>query len=57
MTCFWVLYSDWRSVTRFFLCPLHKGTTALTLNPSPKIGRGTLDLAPLLSKLGEGARG
>jgi len=27
MTYFWVLYSDWRSVMRFFLCPLDKGAT------------------------------
>ena len=27
---FWVLYSDWRSVIRFFLCPLHKDTTIMS---------------------------
>jgi hypothetical protein len=30
MTYFWVLYSDWRSVIRFFLCPLHKGTIIMS---------------------------
>ncbi len=30
---------------------------ALTLNPSPKFGRGTLNLAPLLPNLGEGVGG
>jgi hypothetical protein len=32
-------------------------TIALTLNPSPKSGRGTLALSPLLPNLGEGAGG
>jgi len=31
--------------------------SALTLNPSPKLRRGTLKLAPLLPNLGEGAGG
>ncbi|OYD91901.1 hypothetical protein CDG76_24960 [Nostoc sp. 'Peltigera membranacea cyanobiont' 210A] len=30
---------------------------ALTLNPSPKNGRGTFKLAPLLPKMGEGVGG
>ncbi len=30
---------------------------ALTLNPSPKFGRGTLNPAPLLPNLGEGVGG
>ncbi|MEM8642649.1 MAG: hypothetical protein AAGG51_28100, partial [Cyanobacteria bacterium P01_G01_bin.54] len=33
---------------------VHPSLAALTLNPSPKLGRGTLNLAPLLPILGEG---
>ena len=35
---------------------LHE-SKALTLNPSPKNGRGTFKLAPLLPFLGEGVGG
>jgi hypothetical protein len=39
------------------LTRVHPTCVALTLNPSPNSGRGTLNLAPLLPKLGEGAGG